>query len=101
MDILLNLPGSNKKEVSPLRVSAKSWNELKGGNFGTTAMAYAITRSYNKCWGKDSTKLSDDSGSLLSQTFNTIGMGEKSDDLLQAHNLAKYSIAADILMGYS
>ena len=102
MDIVLNLPELNKKEVSPLRVSAKNWHELKG-DFGTTSMAYAITRSYNK-FQKGSTDLSN-SNSLLYQTFKEIGAEKKEEgqqlQVQDAHNLAKYSIAADILMGYS
>lgn len=102
MDIVLNLPESNKKEVSPLRVSAKNWHELKG-DFGTTSMAYAITRSYNK-FQEGSTDLSN-SNSLLYQTFKEIGAEKKEEgqqlQVQDAHNLAKYSIAADILMGYS
>ena len=97
MDVRLYLSNSSIEDT-PLRVSAKNWASLDG-DFGSTSMAYAITRSYNKAFGLKSTSLID-SKSLLSQTFYGLS-GKTQYNLQDIHNLVKYSIAADILMGYS
>lgn len=97
MDVRLYLSDSSIEDT-PLRVSAKNWANLDG-DFGSTSMAYAITRSYNKAFGAKSTSLID-SKSLLSQTFYGLS-GKTQYNLQDIHNLVKYSIAADILMGYS
>ena len=55
MDVRLYLSDSNAEDT-PLRVSAKNWASLDG-DFGSTSMAYAITRSYNKAFGLKSTSL--------------------------------------------
>ena len=95
MDVKLFLPNSEDNSA-PLRVSAKNWASLDG-DFGSTPIAYAVTRSFNKAFGTNSTSLAN-SNSLLSQTF--YGLSGQ-NNLQNIHNLVKYSIAADILMGYS
>lgn len=72
--------------IDNFRISAKNWSSL-ANDFGQTSIAYALLRSVNRSTAMAYTYALQDkkAGSLLQQ----------------AHDLAKLSIVADILMGYS
>lgn len=82
--------GGNKlsKPVN-LRISAKNWaGSLSSHDFGSTGFTYAISRTL-----KDDFK--------LKSLVKALAMPQEGVDLKSVHKLAKYSLFADILMGYS
>ena len=72
--------------IDNFRISAKNWSSLES-DFGSTSIAYALLRSVNHS---------------TTMAYIYALQDKKAGSLLQqAHDLAKLSIVADILMGYS
>lgn len=85
------LPDTTSKKNIQYKISAKNWSDY--GSFGETEFIYAIIRSLGTYNNKYLAQ--------LLECFYNQANGEIVEDLNNAHNLAKYAIAADILMGYS
>lgn len=78
---------NNNGKYIPFRISAKNWKYLSGHDFGHTALIYALLRTL---------------GEGITEDYIYIMQDENNKDIVkQGHNLAKYSILADILIGYS
>lgn len=82
-DVFLNIGFGG---VKGFRISAKNWQDLDR-DFGSTSVAYALLRSVGQTATKQYTYIMQDKNAR--------------SQLQDAHNLAKLSIIADILMGYS
>lgn len=81
--------GKESSEPVSLRISAKNWaGSLSSHDFGSTGFTYAISRT-----------LQDDF--KLKSLIKALAMPQEGIDLNSIHKLAKYSLFADILMGYS
>lgn len=86
-------PPANSKKTSSFKISAKNW--MMSGSFGETYWVYGVIRSL----GKKPQVLSSLLKFFKKQYQNNDE--NQSNALESAHNLAKYSILIDILMGYS
>ena len=78
---------NNNGKYIPFRISAKNWKYLSGHDFGHTTLVYALLRTL---------------GESITEDYIYIMQDENNADIVkQGHDLAKYSILADILIGYS
>ena len=82
IDVLLNLKNISK---TPFRISAKNW--LDYGDFGEVPLSSVLERTV-------------DSSSVLEKYIYAMGLSD-GEVLTSAHNMAKFSILMDTLVGYS
>lgn len=95
-DVIFNTKiEGNPSDLKPplFKISAKNWGAAN--DFGETAWIYGVIRSLGR--------MPSTLASLLNQFKNEYSKGENNQEtaLQEAHNLAKYALTADLLMGYS
>lgn len=89
-----NIPETKNSSID-FRISAKNWSNFS--DFGETWYIYGIIRSLQEF--DNSGKVLD---SFISQLHDYYSNTEESKiNVKEIHNIAKYSLAIDILMGYS
>ena len=88
--LVINLPEEEKK--TEFKISAKNWSTVLDHDFGEVNIAYGLMRSLQ-------------SSQVVTALVNFFATTEKNqineNNLNNVHKIAKLSLAADILMGYS